>query len=142
MNDQAHSLRLKLSNKQKHRAKTISIVSGKGGVGKSNFALNFSLELIKNNKKVILFDLDVGMGNINILLGLQPKYTIVEMLNDYIPIHRVIEKGPYHLSYISGGTGLNHFFMMDQKKKDYFYEQYKKKLSEYEYIIFYMCVGT
>ncbi|QKY69051.1 P-loop NTPase [Lentibacillus sp. CBA3610] len=52
-----------------HEAKTIAIASGKGGVGKSNVALNFSLELLNHGNKVLLFDLDIGMGNLDILLG-------------------------------------------------------------------------
>ena len=68
MRDQADRLRNQFANDKKE-AKTIAIVSGKGGVGKSNTALNFSLELQKRGKKVLLIDLDVGMGNIDILLG-------------------------------------------------------------------------
>src|SRR5690625_476325 len=102
MNDQASNLRRKLadSRESKH-AKTISIVSGKGGVGKSNFAVNFSLELLRNNKKVLILDLDVGMGNIDILLGLKAENTIIDMLNNYLSIHDIIERGPKRLSYIS-----------------------------------------
>jgi len=143
MNDQANQLRLKLSNQRhKHHAKTIAVVSGKGGVGKSNFALNFSLELLKNNQKVLLFDLDVGMGNIDVLLGLHAKYTIIDMLSNDISIHDIIEIGPNRLAYISGGSGLNQFFMLSQEKKDYFYEQYHKLLIEYDYIIFDMGAGA
>lgn len=143
MNDQAENLRVKFSSSQniKH-AKTISIVSGKGGVGKSNFALNFSLELLDHHQKVLLIDLDVGMGNIDILLGLNAQLTIVDMLNNKLSIHDIIERGPKQLAYISGGSGLNQFFSLDQRKKDHFYKQYSKLLAEYDYIIFDMGAGA
>ena len=143
MNDQAEGLR-RLWNRpeNKKRSKTISIISGKGGVGKSNIALNFSLELIKNKKKVLLFDLDVGMGNIDILLGLHAKKTVIDMFQDHLSIHEIIERGPRELSYIAGGSGLNHFFTMNQEKQNYFYEQYHSVMEMYDYIIFDIGAGA
>lgn len=71
--DQASSLRKKLKQDNPlpdlKQAKTVSIISGKGGVGKSNVALNLSLELVSQKNRVLLFDLDIGMGNIDILMG-------------------------------------------------------------------------
>jgi flagellar biosynthesis protein FlhG len=143
MNDQAENLRQQLNNSMKKKeAKTISIVSGKGGVGKSNFAINFSIELLKREKKVLLFDLDVGMGNIDILLGLHAELTIIDMIEKRLPINDIIEKGPNHLSYISGGTGLTDFFTMDQHERNYFYDQYQQLVTDYDYIIFDMGAGA
>lgn len=144
MNDQAANLRKRLdrSHQKRDTAKTISIVSGKGGVGKSNFAVNFSLELLKKNKKVLLFDLDVGMGNIDILLGLHANQTIVDMIDQRLSIHDIIERGPNGLAYISGGSGLTTFFTMDEPKRKYFFEQYQQLTSTYDYIIFDMGAGA
>lgn len=143
MSDQANSLRqqLKKSIKRK-KGKTISIVSGKGGVGKSNFAVNFSLELLQEQKSVLLFDLDVGMGNIDILLGLSAEYTVIDMIEKELPIRNIIENGPRGLAYISGGTALTDFFTMDQQKRKYFYEQYQQLIDKYDYIIFDMGAGV
>ncbi|MFD1037968.1 MinD/ParA family protein [Virgibacillus byunsanensis] len=143
MYDQAETLRRRLEiSKEPKQAKTISIVSGKGGVGKSNIALNFSLELVKMHKKVLLFDLDVGMGNIDILLGLSAEKTIVDMFNDSLSIHEIIEIGPRGLSYVAAGSGLTNFFTMDQKKLDHFFRQYKELVLLYDYIIFDMGAGA
>lgn len=143
MSDQAASLRrqLKIAESPKH-AKTISVISGKGGVGKSNIALNFSLELIKNKKKVLLFDLDVGMGNIDILCGLHAKKTIIDMFTEHLSIYDIIELGPNTLSFIAGGSGLSGFFTMNQHKQQYFFEQYKMLVQMYDYIIFDMGAGA
>lgn len=143
MNDQAAGLRRKIEiSNHPRQAKTLSIISGKGGVGKSNIALNFSLELIKHNLKVIIFDLDVGMGNINILLGLQPRKSIVDLLNDELSIDEVIEHGPGNLSYIAGGSGLTNFLKLDEAKKNHFYKQYDELVKMYDYIIFDMGAGV
>lgn len=143
MDDQAASLRRKVEmNSQPREAKTVSIISGKGGVGKSNIALNISLELLNQDKKVILFDLDVGMGNINILLGLQPRKSIVDLLNEELSIFDIMEQGPRNLSYIAGGSGLSGFFTLDDSKKNHFFEQYNELVHLYDYIIFDMGAGV
>lgn len=143
IHDQAKNLRRQLGvTKQETEAKTISIISGKGGVGKSNFAINFALELLNNGKKVLIVDLDVGMGNIDILLGLQAKKTIIDMLNDRLAVQDIIETGPNQLSYIAGGSGLSGFFTMNQEKMDYFLTQYDELVGLYDFIIFDMGAGV
>ncbi|GAA5415123.1 flagellum site-determining protein YlxH [Paraliobacillus ryukyuensis] len=143
MTDQAANLRKQIQRSQANKhAKTISVVSGKGGVGKSNFSLNFALTLTKRDRKVLLFDLDIGMGNLDILMGLQPKSTIVEMYEKELPIHDIIEVGPNGLSYIAGGSGLTNVFRMDQAKQNYFLQQLDELLFLYDYIIFDMGAGA
>ncbi|MFC4557135.1 MinD/ParA family protein [Virgibacillus kekensis] len=141
--DQASSLRRRLEiSKSPRQAKTIAIVSGKGGVGKSNVALNFSLELLKQEKKVLLFDLDVGMGNIDILLGLQAKKSIVDMFQEHLPVHDIIETGPRGLAYVSAGSALSDFFALNYENREYFLSEYEKLIEIYDYIIFDMGAGA
>ncbi len=141
--DQAQKLREKLNQiRSTSEAKTIATISGKGGVGKSNFALNFALSLTQNEKKVLLFDLDIGMGNIDILLGLSPNRTIVDMFNEDIPIEDIIEKGPNSLSYIAAGSGLSDIFQFSDEKLDYFFQQLQRLVQSYDYILFDMGAGV
>ncbi|AIF43742.1 MinD/ParA family protein [Virgibacillus sp. SK37] len=143
MNDQATELRRRLNKSRNGReAKTISVISGKGGVGKSNVALNFSLELLIQKKSVLIIDLDIGMGNINILLGLDPSKSIIDMFKEQLSIFDIIEQGPCNLSYIAAGSGLLDFFTMTEKNREYFYKQYTQVASEYDYIIFDMGAGV
>ncbi|WP_047981254.1 MinD/ParA family protein [Ornithinibacillus contaminans] len=143
VHDQADSLRRQLEiSKHPREAKTISFVSGKGGVGKSNIAVNFSLELCRLGNKVMLIDLDIGMGNVEILLGLHAEKTIVDMLQDNLPIYDIMEVGPNNLSFIAGGSGLANLFSMDEYKMDYFLAQYQSITKEYDYIIFDMGAGA
>ncbi|UOQ85594.1 MinD/ParA family protein [Gracilibacillus salinarum] len=142
MVDQAAKLRERLKGMhQLPQAKTIAVVSGKGGVGKSNFALNFSLSLADRGKKVLLFDLDVGMGNIDILLGKNAKYSIFNLFENKLSIYDIIEIGPNSLYYIAGGSGHNHIFYLDQDKLTYFLEQLELLMTEYDYILFDMGAG-
>ena len=74
------------------RTKTIAVVSGKGGVGKSNFALNFAISLKKKGNSVLLFDMDVGMGNIDILMGISTPYSIADFFIQAVPLKEIIRK--------------------------------------------------
>ncbi len=144
MADQAEGLRKQLkapplSNEK--IGKTISFVSGKGGVGKSNTALNFSIELIRAGYDVLLMDLDIGMGNIEILIGQQTSYTIVDMLERQLSITEIIEEGPNGLHFLAGGSGLASIFTLDNTKMDYFLDQYAKIVQKYDYIVFDMGAG-
>ncbi|MGN8644980.1 MinD/ParA family protein [Gracilibacillus sp. HCP3S3_G5_1] len=143
MADQAAKLRKKLKGvHSQYHAKTIAVVSGKGGVGKSNIALNFSLSLAKKGKKVLLFDLDIGMGNIDILLGKSSSYSIINMFEKNLSIYDIIEIGPNALYYIPGGSGQDDIFLLDDERLQYFLEQLEQIMGEYDYIIFDMGAGV
>ncbi|MFY4773904.1 MinD/ParA family protein [Metabacillus sp. RGM 3146] len=143
MTDQAEQLRKRLLALQngKNHAKTFAVASGKGGVGKSNFILNFSLSLAMQNKKVLLFDLDIGMGNIEILLGESAGKNIVDFFEKDVPLEEVIQTGPEGLSYISGGSGLSVLFELGEEKFHYFLSELETVFDRYDYIIFDMGAG-
>src|SRR5699024_12737551 len=122
MYDQAERLRRQLSFNPS-QAKTIAFASGKGGVGKSNTALNFALELQAHGKSALLFDLDSGMGNIDILLGTRSKYTIVDFFTNFNLFLDIIETDQKELSYILGGASLNNILQFSGNKLDYFFHK-------------------
>jgi len=149
VNDQADALRNKINRAKntsekadEKNTKIIAVVSGKGGVGKSNFVVNFSLGLQKKGKQVLIIDLDIGMANIDILLGQSSSYSIVDMIEKEMSIWTVIEKGPLGLSYIAGGSGLSEIFEMNEEKADYFYRQIGSLEKEFDYIFFDMGAGV
>lgn len=142
MDDQATHLRRKVdAQKKSKQARTVCITSGKGGVGKSNFAVNFALELISHGKEVLIIDLDIGMGNIDILLGSLSKKTIYDMFQNQESIFSIIEKGKKGVDYIAGGSGISDFLLLDHAKKEYFIEQFSELSIAYDYIIFDMGAG-
>lgn len=143
MSDQAASLRRNVQTSGNgNRAKVISIVSGKGGVGKSNISLNLSLALSNYNKKVLLIDLDVGMANIDILMGSNTKYHIVDMIEQRIPIWDIIETTSYNLSFIAGGNGLSSLFELTNEKFNYFLSQLEEVINYFDFIFFDIGAGA
>jgi len=117
MRDQAYNLR-KLISKSKqpynidlntsndHNARVITIASGKGGVGKTNFTINLGIALSKLNKRVTIIDADLGLSNVDVVLGLVPKYTLANVVRGEISILDIGIKGPNGINIISGGSGI------------------------------------
>ncbi|MFU1792390.1 MinD/ParA family protein [Paenibacillus azoreducens] len=147
MTDQAQMLRnlvmkreqertARLSNAGQRTAKLITVTSGKGGVGKSNFTLNFALALQSMGKKVLVFDADIGMANIDVLMGVSAEYNLYHLLRREKRIDEIIERGPGFLSFIAGGSGMSELFSLSQSDLNYFTEEIERIAGEMDYIIF------
>ena len=90
----------------KESARIIAVTSGKGGVGKSNLTVNLALAFLAEGKKALVIDADLGMANVDVLLGTSSKYNLLNLLDEDVMLDDVILKGPYGLRYISGGSGM------------------------------------
>ena len=142
MSDQAANLREQLQKVSRTSKKVIGIVSGKGGVGKSNFSLNFAISLCRKNKKVLLIDLDIGMGNIDVLLGTVTNLSIIDIFSKNLTIRDIMNIGPNGLKYISGGSGLSTIFSMDETKLSHLFNELEDTMDDFDYIIFDMGAGV
>ncbi|VYU68528.1 P-loop NTPase [Clostridium paraputrificum] len=133
MLDQAENLR-RLANKDKakKKAKIITITSGKGGVGKSNFVVNMGITLHKKGKKVLIFDADIGMGNDDVLMGALPRYNVFDLLKGK-DVNEVVVEGPYGINLLPGGSGINYIENLEEKERLAFIEKLTS-LDEYDYI--------
>ena len=89
-------------------ARVIAITSGKGGVGKTNFTVNLAIAFGKKGKRVIVVDADLGTANVDVLLGTSSRQTLMSLALENIELEDVLIQGPYGVSYISGGSGMEH----------------------------------
>lgn len=142
MRDQAEALRLKVLKAQGSLARSIAIVSGKGGVGKSNFTTNFAHSLRLKGKKVIVIDMDIGMGNIHILLGVAPRYSMKDYLMGQQPLESVINKEDEGLTFIAGGSGLDTVLDWSEAMFERLITAFEQLQTEYDFILFDMGAGA
>ena len=87
-------------------ARIIAVTSGKGGVGKTNLTVNLAIALRMAGKRVIVIDADLGMANVDVILGTSSKYHLLHLLQNEITLQDVLLEGPYGVQYISGGSGI------------------------------------
>ena len=107
--DQAQKLRNVIHAKNQNNintARVITITSGKGGVGKSNLAVNLAVQLRKKGKRVVILDADIGLANVEVMFGVIPKHNLSSLLYHGKSIKEIVNTGPMDIGFISGGNGV------------------------------------
>lgn len=97
---------LAASSRRAKRGQVVVIASGKGGVGKTNLALNLSIDLARRGNRVILLDADFGLANADILLNVAPLADFSDLLNSARPVSELLVEGPHGLRLLCGVSGL------------------------------------
>lgn len=89
-----------------HSVRTIAVTSGKGGVGKTNVVANLAIALKRLGKRVLVFDADLGLCNIDVLLGLAPRYNISHILSGQQTLRDVLVEGPEGILILPASSGI------------------------------------
>lgn len=142
MHDQAEALRMKMLKSQGQTAKSAAVISGKGGVGKSNFTVNFAYALAAKGKKVLIIDMDIGMGNIHILFGASPAYSLKDYLAEEQKLHNIITPVEENLAFIAGGSGLERVLEWSEPMFERLIKGFTQLEMEYDIILFDMGAGA
>lgn len=142
MIDQADKLRKimqsKISNDEEiieKKAKVIAISSGKGGVGKTNFSINFSISLSKLGYKVVIIDADIGLSNIEILSGVNLNNSLSDIIFSDKDIFDIMGNGPEGVKIISGGSGLKELKLFDDNNIPRLMNEIEKLQSTFDFIL-------
>lgn len=98
--------------------RVIAVVSGKGGVGKTNLVVNLALSLGQLGKEAIILDADVGMANVDILMGLSASASLADVLQGRMELKEVMLRGPFNVAVIPGGSALAEVFNLDSQQKE------------------------
>ena len=119
--DQAANLRrLVLENNNKKKTRTIAITSGKGGVGKTSISVSLAIALAQNQYSVTLLDADLGLANINVILGIIPKYNLYHVIKGKKKLKDVIIEVPEGIKIIAGASGFHQLANLEQKQRSDF----------------------
>lgn len=94
--------------KKTNPVRVIAVTSGKGGVGKTNLSVNLGLALAEQGKRVALLDADMGLANVDVLLGMYPKFNLSHVLKGEKSLNEIIVTGPSGLQVIPASSGLQH----------------------------------
>jgi flagellar biosynthesis protein FlhG len=85
--------------------RVIAVTSGKGGVGKTNISVNFALAMANRGKKVLLFDADMGLANVDVMMGIIPQFNLAHVLNGQKTLAEIVTEGPNGVKLVASGSG-------------------------------------
>ena len=126
MTDQAERLRALARERQKEEIprlpsdkRVITVASGKGGVGKTNFSVNLAIALKKLGQNVMILDADLGMANIDVICGISPKYNLGHVVNQFKTLNEVIidYEG---IKIVPGISGVENLTSLDKNQQKIF----------------------
>lgn len=123
--DQAEQLRRIIKGSappKRPLARIITVTSGKGGVGKSNTAINLAIQMRKVGQKVVILDADFGLANIEIMFGAVPKHNLCDLIYQGKSIKDIITWGPMEVGFISGGSGITGLSNLNRDELSYIIE--------------------
>jgi flagellar biosynthesis protein FlhG len=107
--------------RRKSHAQVIAITSGKGGVGKTNIVANLGYALSRLGKKVLILDADMGLGNLDVLLGIAPKYNISHVIRGDKTISEILEEGPGAMKILPAASGIQELTQLTHDQKMQFF---------------------
>jgi flagellar biosynthesis protein FlhG len=96
---------------------TMAITSGKGGVGKTLVTVNLAINYARQGLKVLLIDADLGLANIDVVLGLTPKYTIEDVLSGELTLDEVAVPGPLGITILPAASGVAELSNLTEEQK-------------------------
>jgi len=116
--DQAQSLRnLMQPHSDATPLRVVAVTSGKGGVGKTNLTANLSVLAAKAGKRVLVIDADLGLANVEILLGISPKHHVGDLIDRSVGLESVLATGPHGVCVLPAGNGVQTLTNLDDDQK-------------------------
>ena len=112
-----------------------SVTSGKGGVGKTNLSVNLAYCLALAGKRVVLLDADLGLANVDVLLGLAPKYNLFHLFNEEATLQDVLFETPYGFRILPASSGVSEMVRLNAGQKLELLESMDALENELDYLI-------
>jgi flagellar biosynthesis protein FlhG len=129
MTDQAQQLRDLMKGREdqdesrgeeRQRTRIIAVTSGKGGVGKTNMSVNIAIAYAQLGKKVIVMDADLGLANVNVALGIIPKYNLYHVIRKQKKLEEIILDTQYGIQFVAGASGFSKIANLTDEERENF----------------------
>lgn len=136
--DQATTLREMVDKDREEPARRIQVVavtSGKGGVGKTNVVANLALAMSLTGKRVLVLDADLGLGNLDVLLGLVPQYTLEHVLSGEKRLSDVIVRGPGGMMILPASSGVQDLTALTSEQQVLLQEELEQASNEVDVLL-------
>jgi flagellar biosynthesis protein FlhG len=122
------------SDGNEKKTKIITVASGKGGVGKTNLSINLAIAYSRLGKKVIVLDADLGLANVNVILGVVPKFNLYHVIRKQKKMKDIILDTDYGIQIVAGASGFSRIAnLSDEERRDFINEM--KELGHADIII-------
>jgi flagellar biosynthesis protein FlhG len=124
--DQAETLREIMRSRGGNPAKKtriIAVSSGKGGVGKTNLAINMAIAYAQLGKKIIVMDADLGLANVHVILGVIPQYTLYNLIRKQKSMREILLDTPYGIQFVAGAAGFAKIANLSEEERKVFVEE-------------------
>lgn len=115
--------------------RTITVASGKGGVGKTNVVANLAIAMRKAGKEVLIFDADLGLSNVDILFALSPRYNIRHVIEGRMRLADVIVEGPHGVRILPASSGVQELTRLDEFQKRRLIEEFESYVGEIDVLL-------
>ena len=116
-------------------SKVIAITSGKGGVGKTNIVANIGFALSQMGKRVLILDADLGLGNIDVLLGLTPKYNLSHVVMREKTASEIIIEGPKNLKILPASSGIQELTQLTKEQRNNIFSELDSALDRIDILL-------
>lgn len=128
MVDQAEDLKRMMAEESRfhndgRKTRIITISSGKGGVGKTNIAVNMGIAYAQMGKKVIVMDADLGLANVNVCLGIIPKYNLYQLIKKQKTMKEIIIDTNFGIQIVAGASGFSKIANLSEKERSDFIKE-------------------
>ncbi|MFW6118987.1 MAG: MinD/ParA family protein [Planctomycetota bacterium] len=116
-------------------ARVIAVTSGKGGVGKTNVAVNLAVSLRMMGKKVLLLDADVSLGNVDVLLGLSVRHDLRDVLLHDRELEQVVVEGPRGVKIMPAASGVEAMTRLSDQQVERFLDDFRRFCAPMDYVV-------